>query len=139
MSELDRIDGRIEHLEQRLVTAVAFTGASAAAALLVGAWKEYLWLVSGGAAGWAALELGRIMFASDDRRRAVDRLVLAGSRDARCARRLNELASARTQHAVADGLRDVCLQAHAPTPIAFRVVGPQTVCSDLRAVLTQRR
>ncbi len=127
MSELDRIDGRIEHLTQRLVAAVAFAGASAAAALVVGAWGDYLWLVSGGAAGWAALELGRMMLANDDRRRAVDRLVLAGSHDARCARRRVDLASTRTQHAVAEGLRDVCVQAHTASPIAFRVVDPQTV------------
>jgi hypothetical protein len=127
MSELDRIDARTDDLKQRLVTSVAFAGASAAAALVVGVWDGYLWLVSSGAAGWAALELGRITLANDDRRRAVDGLVLAGSHDARCEARRSELASPRTQHAVADGLRNVCVQAHTATPRAFRVVDPQTV------------
>lgn len=127
MSELDRIDARTDDLKRRLVTAVAFAGAAAAAALVVGAWDGYLWLVCGGGAGWAALELGRITLTEDDRRRAVDRLVLAGSHDPRCEARRSELASERMQHAVAEGLRDVCLQAHAATPIAFRVVDPQTV------------
>jgi hypothetical protein len=127
MSDLDRIDLRTRNLRQRLVTAVAFTGASAAAALVVHQWHGYLWLVSGGAAGWAALELGRMMLARDDRRRAIDRLLLAGSHDARCEERRTELVSARTQHAVADALRNVCAQAHAATPIALRVVDPQTV------------
>jgi hypothetical protein len=127
MSELDRIDAQIEHLEQRLATAAGFAGASAATALVAGAWTDYFWLVFCGAAGWAALGLGRLALAADDRRRAVDRLVLAGSHDDRCARRRIELASARRQNAVAEGLRDVCMQAHAPTPIAFRVVDPHTV------------
>jgi hypothetical protein len=124
MSELDRIDAHIEHLEQRLATAAGFASASAATALVAGAWTDYFWLVFCGAAGWAALGLGRLALAADDRRRAVDRLVLAGSHDDRCARRRIELASARRQNAVAEGLRDVCMQAHAPTPIAFRVVDP---------------
>jgi hypothetical protein len=127
MSELDRIDARTEHLKERLVSAMAFAGASALAALAAGAWHSYLWLVSCGALGWAVLEFVRLTFAVDDRRQAVDRLVLAGSRDARCARRRRELASARTQHAVAKSLRNVCIQADARTPVAFRVVDPQTV------------
>jgi hypothetical protein len=73
------------------------------------------------------LELIRLMFANDDRRRTVDRLVLVGSHDAHCERRRRELASAPTQHPVAQGLRRVCDQAHAPTPVACRVVNSQTV------------
>jgi hypothetical protein len=127
MSDLDRIDARTERLKERIVSAVAFTAASASAALVVGAWRGYLWLVCGGAAGWAALEIGRMMLANDDRRRAIDRLVLAGSHDARCEGRRRELAGARMQHRIAKGLRDVCVQAHSATPVAFRVVDPQTV------------
>jgi len=127
MSELDRIDARTQELKERLVSALAFAATSTAAALAISIWQGYLWLVSGGAVAWAVLELVRLMFAEDDRRRAVDRLLLAGSHDARCARRRSELASARTQHDVARKLRDVCSQAHAPTPLAFRVVDPKTV------------
>jgi hypothetical protein len=73
------------------------------------------------------LELARLAIMEDDRRQAVDRLVLAGSRDARCARRRYELASARTQHEVARRLRAMCDQSHARTPLAFRVVDAETV------------
>jgi len=127
MSELDRIDALVAHLTERLVSAAAFAFSAAGAALIVGAWQGYLQLVAVGAAAWAVLEMARLMLAEDDRRAAVDRLVLAGSRDARCARRRSDLGSARTQHAVARGLRNIRTQANAPTPVAFRVVDSQTV------------
>lgn len=127
MTQLDRIDAGIEHRKERLVSAIAFASASAAAALAVAAWQDYLVYVSLGAVAWAVLELARLSLLEDDRRQAVDRLVLAGSSDARCARRRRELASARAQHDVARRLREMCRQSHARTPLAFRVIDAETV------------
>lgn len=127
VTDLDQIDARSEQLKERLVSATAFAGASTVAALTVRGWRGYFWFVAVGAAAWAVTELVRRMLVDDDRRQAVDRLVLAGSRDARCARRRCELASARTQHDIARRLRRMCDQSHARTPLAFRVVDAETV------------
>lgn len=127
MEDLNAIDRHVERLRERLVSALAFAASSAIAALLVPALREYLALVSAGGAGWAAIEIGRLMIAATDRRSAIDQMVLAGSRDPRCLGRRAELRTARSQHEVARMLREACAQAHSRSPAGVSVVDRHTV------------
>jgi hypothetical protein len=112
MNDLDTIERRADQLRDRLVSALAFASAAAAAAVLVSVWRQYLLFVAIGAACWWLIEAARLRLAAEARESALDQLVLAGSHDPRCERRRADLASARAQYDVARSLRRICEQSH---------------------------
>jgi hypothetical protein len=139
MGDLDRIDGRMEWLRERVVSAVSFLVASTVASILVSELRAYFVLVSLGAAGWALTAGARLRSASRDREAMLDRLVLAGSCDPRCERRRAYLGSAQLHHRLARMLRQTCEHARYRTPSAMWMVDHQIVHAverDLRELAT---
>jgi hypothetical protein len=139
MGDLDRIDGRMEWLRERVVSAVSFLVASTVASILVSELRAYFVLVSLGAAGWALIAGARLRAASRDREAVLDRLVLAGSCDPRCERRRAYLGSAQLHHRLAQMLRQTCEHARYRTPSAMWMVDHQIVHAverDLRELAT---
>ena len=116
MDDLDEIARRSARHQERLVSAVAFSAAAGAAALLVPADRSFMLLVAVGAMVWAAFEVARLGVAGGDRVAALDRLVLAGSSDPRCEQRRLQLRSPRVHHCLAQMLRQACRQSHRDTP-----------------------
>jgi hypothetical protein len=112
MDDLDEIARRSVRLQDRLVSAVTFSAAAGAAALLVPAERSFMLLVAVGAAAWALIEVTRLWLAQGDRVAALDRLVLAGSSDPRCERRRSQLRSPRVHHRLARTLRRTCQHSH---------------------------
>jgi hypothetical protein len=113
VNALEQMSMRVSLLQERLVSAVAFSSAAAAAAMVVPPGRQFMLWVSVGAAGWAMVELARLCSAGDDRRRMVDELILAGSSDSRCDHRRAQLRSAELHHALARTLRQTCARSHA--------------------------
>jgi len=139
MGDLDRIDGRMEWLRERVVSAVSFLVASTVASIVVSELRAYFVLVSLGAAGWALIAGARLRAASRDREAMLDRLVLAGSCDPRCERRRAYLGSAQLHHRLARMLRQTCEHARYRTPSAMWMVDHQIVHAverDLRELAT---
>jgi hypothetical protein len=116
MDDLDEIARRSARLQDRLVSAVTFSAAALASALLVPAERSFMLLVAVGAVAWAVIEVTRLWVAEGDRVVALDRLVLAGSADPRCERRRSQLRSPRVHHRLARMLRQTCQQSHRRSP-----------------------
>ena len=116
MDDLDEIARRTARLQDRLISAVAFSAAAGASALLVPAERSFMLLVAAWAAAWAVIEVIRLWDAAGDRVAALDRLVLAGSSDPRCERRRSQLRSPRVHHRLARMLRQTCQQSHRHSP-----------------------